>query len=208
MSRRRNTSFHSGGWKCAKRRRPGLFTMTATAPPPLNRPVWGPPRPPLRPSLLTGPDRRPGAGRAPGHHRQAAGTAQAVDPRGRRPLVRQGQLHRLRLRLRDVGRRLPRGLHPGRRAVGRCQIDGMPHEPQRGHDEEPGRRHQKSTSRPVPVLTGRHGPVRRPAGTGRPAIGRPGASALTQKRSPSRTVRYRRAWHSRTRLPPKRSTPL
>jgi hypothetical protein len=75
MSRRRNTSFHSGGWKCAKRRRPGSSA-----------------------SLLTGPDRRPGAGRAPGRHRQAAGTAQAVDPRGRRPLVRHGQLHRLRLR--------------------------------------------------------------------------------------------------------------
>jgi hypothetical protein len=63
----------------------------------------------------------------------------------------------------------------------------------------------EGTSRPVPVRTGRHGPVRRPARTGRPATGRPGASALTQKRSPSRTVRYRRAWHSRTRLPPKRS---
>jgi len=50
--------------------------------------------------------------------------------------------------LHDVGRRLRRGLPPGRRAVGRCQVDGMPHEPQRGPDQVPGRRHQKGTTAP------------------------------------------------------------
>jgi len=50
--------------------------------------------------------------------------------------------------LHDVGRGLRRGLPPGRRAVGRCQVDGMPHEPQRGQDQVPGRRHQKGTTAP------------------------------------------------------------
>jgi len=75
----------------------------------------------------------------------------------------------------DVDRRLRRGLPPGRRAVGRCQVDGMPHDPQRGHDEEPGRMHQKGTTAPGI----------------RPWRSKPGANALrvpvTSRDPPART---------------------
>ena len=61
--------------------------------------------------------------------RDGRGVASRRPPRGLPHGVPGAELH-------DVGRRLRRGLPPGRRAVGRCQVDGMPHEPQCGLAEQ------------------------------------------------------------------------
>ena len=85
--------------------------------------------------------------------------------------------------LHDAGRRLHRGLPPGRRAVGRCQADGMTHKLQRGWAEQT-RSERPASVRHVPARASmdaqvrQHGPVR-------DVTSRAEVSTLTRKRSPS-----------------------
>ena len=81
----------------------------------------------------------------------------------------------------DVGRRLPRKLPPGRRAVGRCQADGMTHELQRGWAEQT--RSERPTSvRHVPARASTNAHVRT-HGPVQDVTGQAEVSTFTPKRS-------------------------
>ena len=74
-----------------------------------------------------------------GQGRALAGRASLRDGGVRHPVVLPVGYHttsRGQSSTRLAGGRLRRGLPPGRRAVGRCQADGMTHEPQRGWAEQ------------------------------------------------------------------------